>query len=72
MKMTCLYCQGAMKRGDAPFKIDRPDYHLILARVPAWICGQCGEPYSESAEVDTIQEVIRAVDEHTRDLLASA
>jgi len=60
-----------MKRGAAPFQIDRPDYHLMLDRVPAWICGQCGEPYFESAEVDTIQQVIRTVDEHTRQLAAA-
>jgi YgiT-type zinc finger domain-containing protein len=61
-----------MIRGDAPFRVDRNDYHLLLDRVPAWICKQCGEAYFEPAEVDRIQEAVRALDERTRRLAASA
>ena len=70
--MKCLYCQGAMARGTAPFHIDRKGYHLILDTVPAWVCAQCGEAYFEEAEVESIQQVIRAVDQHTENLVLSA
>ena len=33
--MKCLYCQGTMERGTAPFHIDRKGYHLILDTIPA-------------------------------------
>ncbi len=61
--MKCMYCQGEMARGSAPFHIDRKDVHLSLDRVPAWICTQCGEAYFDKAEVDAMQKIIRAVDE---------
>ena len=70
--MKCLHCRGEMRRGEAPFQIDRRDYHLIFDRVPAWVCGQCGEAYFESPEVDLIQDAVRAVDERTEKFAASA
>lgn len=70
--MKCLYCQGVMARGTAPFHIDRQGYHLILDTIPAWVCAQCGEAYFEEAAVEAIQEVIRSVDAHAEKLLLSA
>ena len=70
--MRCMYCQGRMARGTAPFHIDRNGYHLLFDRIPAWVCGQCGEVYFEEAEVDSIQAVIRAVDEQTEKLAVPA
>lgn len=70
--MNCLYCQGKMERGDAPFHIDRKDYHLTLDRIPAWVCTQCGEVYFDEAEVEAIQEVIHTLDQKTERIAASA
>jgi YgiT-type zinc finger domain-containing protein len=61
-----------MKRGAAPFRVDRSGYHLVLDTVPAWVCSQCGEPYFEEQQVDEIQEVIALVDEKTRTLMVPA
>lgn len=72
MLMKCIHCQGQMRRATAPFQIDRDGYHLVLERVPAWICEQCGEPYFEPQEVDRIQDVIRALDERMRALAVPA
>ncbi len=63
--MKCMYCQGEMTRGNAPFHIDRKDVHISLDSVPAWVCTQCGEVYFEETEVDAVQDIIRAVDEQT-------
>jgi YgiT-type zinc finger domain-containing protein len=63
-----MYCQGNMERGVAPFHIDRKGYHLQLDKVPAWVCSQCGEVYFGEEEVDSIQSVIRAVDEQLEKL----
>jgi len=70
--MTCMYCQGKMERGTAPFHIDRKGYHLTLDTIPAWVCVQCGEAYFEEAAVEAIQQIIRAVDKHTKALVLSA
>jgi len=45
--MKCIYCQTEMKRGKAPYHIDRKGYHLFFEKAPAWVCSQCGETYFE-------------------------
>jgi YgiT-type zinc finger domain-containing protein len=60
--MKCMYCQGKMEHALAPFHVDRKGYHLVLDAVPAFVCRQCGEVYFAEAEVDSIQETIKAVD----------
>jgi YgiT-type zinc finger domain-containing protein len=57
-----------MKKTTAPFHIDRKGIHLSLDDVPAWVCRQCGEPYFEECEVDSIQAIILAVDQETEKL----
>lgn len=70
--MKCMHCQGEMKKGSAPFHIDRQEYHLTLDAVPAWVCQQCGEPYFDEQEVDSIQEIIRAIEERAKKLSVAA
>ena len=70
--MKCMYCQGEMARGTAPFHIDRKDVHVSLDSVPAWVCTQCGEVYFEETEVNAVQDIIRAVDEQTGKLARTA
>ena len=70
--MKCMHCQGNMKKETAPFHIDRKGYHLTLDAVPAWVCQQCGEVYFDEPEVDSIQEIIQAVEDHTKKMSAAA
>ncbi len=70
--MKCTHCQGQMNRGITPFTIDRKGYHIHWDAVPAWICGQCGEPCFEAREVEIMQEAARALDRHHHSLLAEA
>jgi YgiT-type zinc finger domain-containing protein len=70
--MKCMYCKGEMHKGSAPFHIDREGCHVTLDQVPAWVCAQCGEAYFEEQEVDTIQALIRAIDEEAAKLAVSA
>lgn len=69
--MKCMLCKGEMRRGAAPFHIDREGCHVTLDQVPAWVCSQCGEPYFEGQEVDAIQALTRAIDEEAAKLAAS-
>jgi hypothetical protein len=39
--------------------------------VPAWVCGQRGEPYFEEHEVKTIQRLLLQLDRQTANLAAS-
>ena len=70
--MKCMHCQGQMKKGTAPFHIDRKGYHLTLDAVPAWVCQQCGEVYFDEPEVDSIQAIIQAIEERAKKLSAAA
>ena len=70
--MKCMYCQGEMERGIAPFHIDRSGYHLTLDRIPALVCTQCGEVYFDEAEVEAIQQVLLALDQQTERMAQSA
>jgi YgiT-type zinc finger domain-containing protein len=70
--MKCMHCHGKMKKGTAPFHIDRKNYHLTLDAVPGWVCQQCGEVYFDESEVDSIQDIIRSVEDQTAKLTAVA
>ncbi len=61
-----------MNKQTAPFHIDRKGYHLTLEAVPAWVCQQCGEVYFDEPEVDSIQEIIQAVEDRTKKMSAAA
>lgn len=63
--MKCLYCQGEMKQSTVPFHIDRKGVHISLDEVPAWVCSQCGESSFEEKEVDSMQALVRVVEEQT-------
>jgi YgiT-type zinc finger domain-containing protein len=66
----CMHCRGDLKRGTAPFSVDRDRYHVVWNALPAWICTQCGEPYFEPAVVMAIEESLRNVDRATADIAA--
>ncbi len=70
--MKCMYCQGKMEPGVAPFHIDRNGYHLTLEAVPVWVCTQCGEVYFEESEVERIQTAIVRLDENVHQLAEAA
>jgi YgiT-type zinc finger domain-containing protein len=71
-EMRCVQCQGKLKRGTAPFHIDRLGYHLAMDAVPAWVCAQCGEVYFEDKAVDSIQKVLKSIDIQTHRFAKSA
>lgn len=68
--MKCIHCQGELKRGVVPFHVDRKGVHLSLDHVPAWVCGQCGEPAFDQDAVESIQAILHTVDEQAERLLA--
>ncbi len=70
--MKCTHCQGTMERSTAPFHVDRKGVHLGLDNLPAWVCSQCGEPYFEENAVDSIQEILRTIDEQAGRLAKTA
>ena len=70
--MDCIHCKGKMHRGTAPFHLDRKGYHVTLEAVPAWICTQCGETFFEETEVNSIQTMLRTLDQQAKRLAVPA
>ncbi len=68
--MKCMYCKGNLERGTAPFHVDRKGYHLVLDKVPALVCQQCGEVYFGEDEVDSIQTATLAIDAQVEKIAA--
>lgn len=67
--MECLYCKARMRRGTAPFTIERNGYRVAWDHIPAWVCDQCGEVMFEAHEVDLIQSVLAGLDRETATLV---
>ncbi|NCJ06101.1 YgiT-type zinc finger protein [Synechococcales cyanobacterium C] len=67
--MECLCCKAQMRRGTAPFSIDRNGYRVFWDNIPAWVCDQCGEALFEAREVDLIQEALVGLDRETATLV---
>ena len=44
----------------------------MLDAVPAWVCKQCGEAYFEEKEVDTIQDLVGALEQKAQELVLTA
>lgn len=70
--MKCMYCQAEMRRGTVPFHIDRKGIHVSLDEVPAWVCPQCGESLFEEKEVDSIQSLVKVIEEQTKNFAKTA
>ena len=70
--MNCIHCQGILNRGQAPLHIDRNSIHVTLDNVPAWVCEQCGEPMFDEQEVETIQELVKLLEDKSQAFQQSA
>jgi YgiT-type zinc finger domain-containing protein len=70
--MECLCCRAKMRRGTAPFTIDRNGYRVSWDSIPAWVCDQCGEALFETHEVDLIQEALAGLDRETATLVGQS
>ncbi len=69
--MECIHCKGRMERSSARFAVERRSYHVSWDAIPAWVCIQCGEVLFETAEVETIQRALSAIDHETSKLSAA-
>lgn len=70
--MECLCCKAQMRRGTAPFSIDRNGYHVSWDHILAWVCDQCGEVLFEAREVNLIQEALVSLDRETATLVSQS
>jgi YgiT-type zinc finger domain-containing protein len=44
--MICVICQqNETTQGITSVKLERDELHLVITKVPAWVCPNCGEAY---------------------------
>lgn len=70
--MNCINCGGDLKWGTTPFHLDRKGVHVSLDYVPAWVCTQCGEAMFETAEVDSMQAILREIEKNAPQAVEAA
>ncbi|OGL42862.1 MAG: hypothetical protein A2W05_02300 [Candidatus Schekmanbacteria bacterium RBG_16_38_10] len=61
--MKCLYCDGQMERKLSTYTINRKGFHLYLEEIPAYVCTRCGEKAYDEDEVESIQNMIKKLEE---------
>ena len=60
--MKCVICKtGEVKTGTTSFSVERGEMTLVLKRVPARVCNQCGEAYFDEATTKRIEEIAERV-----------
>jgi YgiT-type zinc finger domain-containing protein len=60
--MKCVICKtGEVKPGTTSFSVERGEMTLVLKRVAARVCGQCGEAYFDEATTRRIEEIAERV-----------
>lgn len=61
--MTCVICKsGILEAGTTTVTLERGTTLIVIRRVPATICPNCGESYLDDAVVD---QVYQAADDAT-------
>jgi len=56
--MKCVICkQGETKPGEVTVTLERGDTMVIIRRVPAQVCEECGEYYLAEAETRRVMEI---------------
>ena len=55
---SCYFCRGRLKEGKATVPFVLQGSVIVVKRVPAEICKQCGEPFMGGEVVDKIMELL--------------
>lgn len=62
--MECAICKnGETRPGKATITLQRGDTTLVSKDVPAEICDNCGEPYTDQVVTEKLQESARQAEQ---------
>ena len=62
--MRCPLCGGRMAQGEISLPYEMDEERIVIVRkVPAWICKQCGESFVEIEVTRRVEEIVRMVDQ---------
>ncbi|MFQ6055385.1 MAG: type II toxin-antitoxin system MqsA family antitoxin [Methanosarcinales archaeon] len=60
----CSFCNGTMvkREVDVIKQVDRKV--LVIRKVPAWVCNQCGERYYHIKDIERIEKILQESNKH--------
>lgn len=56
--MKCFFCRSETAPGLATMVFDENDQVLIIKKVPAEICPECGESYADTETTDRVLDLV--------------
>ena len=54
----CLLCKGKLEKGKVNHVVDIDDLIIIIKKVPAEICKQCGEYYLDHKVAQKVEDIV--------------
>ncbi len=57
--MKCVFCGGALKKASVTFSYEDDDDYLLVERVPAEVCGRCGEKLYTPEVTDALLRIAK-------------
>lgn len=58
--MVCVMCKGDLTEGTISYSADHNSQFLLIRKVPALICSQCGEFFLDDETLARIEQVIES------------
>lgn len=65
---TCPLCRGLKLNGETTFTIDLKNSLIVVRRVPALVCQQCGEIWIEDIVAQKLEKITNDVKKHPREI----
>jgi YgiT-type zinc finger domain-containing protein len=60
--MECLLCKGRMEPGQVTHSVDLKHCLVVIKKVPAFVCAQCGEVWFSGAVTRRIEQILHEID----------
>lgn len=57
----CLLCKGKVEQGKVNHVVDIEDLIIIIKKVPAEVCKQCGEYYLDHEVAQKVEDIVENV-----------
>ncbi|MDR0842093.1 MAG: type II toxin-antitoxin system MqsA family antitoxin [Acidobacteriota bacterium] len=59
--MKCFLCKGEMTAGHTTHTVDRGSTLIVIKRVPAMICSQCGEVWFGGTVQRQLEQILHSI-----------
>lgn len=57
----CLLCKGKLEKAKVNHVVDIDDLIIIIKKVPAEVCKQCGEYYLDHKVAQKVEDIVESV-----------